>query len=308
MNYYFAPMEGLTDSIYRQTHHKYFSGVDAYYMPFLSPTIHRSLTHKEDRELPLAQQMPFRAVPQVLTKVSEDFLWAAQVCRDRGYDEVNLNAGCPSGTVVSKGKGSGMLRDVQALDRFLEAIFSGSSLPISVKTRIGMENSDEFPALLEVFNRYPIKELTIHPRVRKQFYDGTVNLEMFRYAADHSRNPLCYNGDILSMAQAKQIADQFPNVHSIMIGRGLVADPGMLCGGTDEKALEGFMNELMDIYTLEFGGARNAIFRLKENWGFLHSRFEGCDKLWKQLRKCTDAAQFRSITTEIFHTLPLKNG
>lgn len=308
MNYYFAPMEGLTDSIYRQTHHKYFSGVDAYYMPFLSPTIHRSLTHKEDRELPLAQQMPFRAVPQVLTKVSEDFLWAAQVCRDRGYDEVNLNVGCPSGTVVSKGKGSGMLRDVQALDRFLEAIFSGSSLPISVKTRIGMENSDEFPALLEVFNRYPIKELTIHPRVRKQFYDGTVNLEMFRYAADHSRNPLCYNGDILSMAQAKQIADQFPNVHSIMIGRGLVADPGMLCGGTDVKALEGFMNELMDIYTLEFGGARNAIFRLKENWGFLHSRFEGCDKLWKQLRKCTDAAQFRSITTEIFHTLPLKNG
>lgn len=306
MNYYFAPMEGLTDSIYRQTHHKYFSGVDAYYMPFLSPTIHRSLTHKEDRELPMADSMPFRAVPQVLTKVSEDFLWAAQVCHDRGYDEVNLNVGCPSGTVVSKGKGSGMLRDAAALDKFLDEIFSASSLPISVKTRLGIENSSEFPALLEIYNQYPIKELTIHPRVRKQFYDGSVDLNMFRYAAEHSRNPLCYNGDILSVSQADRLAGQFPGVGSIMIGRGLVADPGMLCGGTDVKALEGFMNELMDIYTVEFGGARNAIFRLKENWGFLHHRFEGCDKLWKRLRKSTDAAEFRAITTEIFQTLPLK--
>jgi tRNA-dihydrouridine synthase len=254
----------------------------------------------------MADSMPFRAVPQVLTRVSEDFLWAAQVCRDRGYDEVNLNVGCPSGTVVSKGKGSGMLRNVSALDRFLDEIFSASSLAISVKTRLGMENSNEFPALLEVYNQYPIKELTIHPRVRKQFYDGTVDLEMFRYAAEHSRNPLCYNGDILSVSQAEHLAGQFPGVQSIMIGRGLVADPGMLCGGTDVKALEGFMNELMDIYTVEFGGARNAIFRLKENWGFLHSRFEGCDKLWKRLRKCTDATEFRAITTEIFQTLPLK--
>ncbi len=308
MNYYFAPMEGLTDSIYRQTHHKYFSGVDAYYMPFLSPTIHRSLTHKEDRELPMADSMPFRAVPQVLTKVSEDFLWAAQVCLDRGYDEVNLNVGCPSGTVVSKGKGSGMLRDVNALDAFLAEIFASAPLPISVKTRLGLENSEEFPALLEVFNRYPIKELTIHPRVRKQFYDGTVDMDQFAYAARNSRNPLCYNGDILTVSQAEQLAQAYPDVQSIMIGRGLVADPGMLCGGTDVKALEGFMNELMDIYTVEFGGARNAIFRLKENWGFLHHRFEGSEKLWKRLRKSTDAGEFRSITTEIFQTLPLKNN
>ena len=306
MTYYFAPMEGLTDSIYRRTHHKYFPGVDAYYMPFLSPTIHRSLTHKEDRELPLADTMPFRAVPQILTKVPEDFLWAAQVCADRGYDEVNLNIGCPSGTVVSKGKGSGMLRDVAALDAFLETIFAGTSLPVSVKTRLGLEKPEEFPALLEVFNRYPIRELTIHPRVRKQFYDGSVHMEQFRYAAANSRNPLCYNGDILTLSQAEALAAEFPQIQSIMIGRGLIADPGMLSGGTDVKALESFMNELMDIYTVEFGGARNAIFRLKENWGFLHSRFEGSEKLWKELRKCTDAAQFRTITNQIFHTLPLK--
>ena len=306
MRYYFAPMEGLTDSIYRRLHHKYFPGVDRYYMPFLSPTIHRQLTHKEDRELPMADSVGFVAVPQVLTKVPEDFLWAAEVCRDRGYDEVNLNIGCPSGTVVSKGKGSGMLRDPNALDRFLEEVFSKSPLPISVKTRLGLEKSEEFPSILEVLNRYPIRELTIHPRVRKQFYDGAVDMELFDYAAKNSVNPLCYNGDILTLSQAEALQEKYPEIQSVMIGRGLIADPGMLSGGTDKAALEGFMNELMAVYEVEFGGSRNAIFRLKENWGFLHSRFEGCDKLWKRLRKTTDAAEFKSITAEIFHTLPLK--
>ena len=306
MRYYFAPMEGLTDSIYRRLHHKYFPGVDRYYMPFLSPTIHRQLTHKEDRELPLADSVPFAAVPQVLTKVPEDFLWAAEVCRDRGYDEVNLNIGCPSGPVVSKGKGSGILRDAAALDKFLEAVFAASPLPISVKTRLGLEKREEFPGILEVLNRYPIKELTIHPRVRKQFYDGTVDMEMFDYAVRNSVNPLCYNGDILSPEQAAVLQETYPQIQSVMIGRGLIADPGMLSGGTDKAALEGFMNELMAVYEVEFGGSRNAIFRLKENWGFLHSRFEGCDKLWKRLRKTTDAAEFKSISAEIFHTLPLK--
>ena len=306
MRYYFAPMEGLTDSIYRRLHHKHFSGVDRYYMPFLSPTIHRSLTHREDRELPMAQSEAFHAVPQVLTKVSADFLWAAQVCLDRGYDEVNLNLGCPSGTVVSKGKGSGMLRDLNALDRFLEEIFTASPLPISVKTRLGLERSEEFPAILDIYNRYPIQELTIHPRVRKQFYSGNVDMELFRYAAENSRNPLCYNGDLTSMAQIEAFRVQFPGIESVMIGRGLVADPGLLCGGTDKAALEAFMNDLLEEYTITFGGSRNAMFRLKENWGLLHPRFENVDKLWKRLRKTTDLAEYKAITAEIFHTLPLK--
>ena len=308
MRYYFAPMEGLTDSIFRRLHHKYFPGVDRYYMPFLSPTIHRTLTHKEDRELPMADSVAFAAVPQVLTKVAEDFLWAAQVCADRGYDEVNLNIGCPSGTVVSKGKGSGMLRDVPALDRFLEEIFSGSPVPISVKTRLGLESPQEFPAILEVLNRYPIKELTVHPRVRKQFYDGSVHMDMFGYAAANSRNPLCYNGDIQSKAQAEAIAERYPQVQSIMIGRGLIADPGMLSGGTDMAALEGFLSELLSVYEVEFGGSRNAMFRMKENWGFLHSRFEGSDKLWKALRKTTDAAEFKSLSAQILHTCPFRSN
>ena len=306
MNYYFAPMEGLTDSIYRLQHHRFFSGVDRYYMPFFSPTIHRTLTSKETRELPRADSVPFTVVPQVMTKCAEDFLWAAEVVRDLGYNEINLNIGCPSGTVVAKGKGSGMLRDLEELTKFFDSIFAVSSLPVTVKTRIGLESPEEFPAVLELYNRYPIKELTIHPRVRKQFYEGQVHREWFTYAVQHSTIPLCFNGDIRTLSDVSVLQEEYPGLNAVMIGRGLIADPGMLVGGTDIGTLESFLNALMDDYAVEFASCRNALFRMKENWAYLHDRFTGSDKLWKKMRKTTDAAEFRRLSAELLHTCPMK--
>ena len=158
MRYYFAPLEGLTDSIFRSLHSKYFPGVDRYYTPFLSPTVHRGLTAREAREIPRADTLTYEAVPQLLTKVAEDFLWLAGVCADLGYKEVNLNTGCPSGTVVSKGKGSGMLRNPEDLDRFLEAVFAGCPIDITVKTRLGLEKPEEFIPLLEERFDFVIKK------------------------------------------------------------------------------------------------------------------------------------------------------
>ena len=304
MRYYFAPMEGLTDSIYRRVHHEHFSGVDAYYMPFISPTVHRCLTNREAREVPFADTVPFRAVPQLMTKVADDFLWAAGECRNRGYDEVNLNVGCPSGTVVAKKKGSGMLEDPDNLDRFLDAIFAASPLPISVKTRLGLTDPQEFPRILEIYNQYPIKELTVHPRVRKQFYDGDVDMEMFRYALENSKNPLCFNGNLRNLTEVKAFEKEFPQVEAVMIGRGLIGNPAMLEPG-GEKKLEDFHNALLETYIVEFGGPRNAMFRMKENWRHMICMFDGSDKLWKKLRKCTDVNEYRSIVGEIFHTLPM---
>lgn len=307
MRYYFAPMEGLTDSIYRRLHHHFFGGVDRYYMPFLSPTMHRTLSSKEDRELPMADSVDFTAIPQILTKSAEDFLWAANLCHNRGYEEVNLNVGCPSGTVVAKGKGAGMLADPDGLDRFLDTVFQTTPLPISVKTRLGISDPNEFPTILEVFNRYPIRELIIHPRLRKQFYQGDVDLEMFRYAATNSKNPLCYNGNLSSKTDCEDIAAKFPTVESVMLGRSLVADPGMLLAdGTNQRTLEAFHNALLEEYLVAFGGSRNAMFRLKENWSYWLTRFENSEKLAKHLRKTTDIGEYRSITREIFHTLSLK--
>ncbi len=307
MQYYFAPLEGLTDYVYRSLHRKYFPGVDRYYTPFFSPTVHRTLTPREARELPPANAIDGFVVPQLLTKVAEDFVWMAHQCRDLGYWQVNLNLGCPSGTVTAKGKGAGMLREPDTLDRFLEEIYRDSPLPISIKTRIGFSSPEEWPALLDIFNRYPVCELIIHPRVRTAFYAGTPDMDAFSYGVQAATMPVCYNGDIRNLQQAEDIAKQFPSVQAVMIGRGLIADPGMLTpGGTQLSQLEAFYAELTEAYVENFGGPRNAMFRMKEHWGMLQHSFEGGEKLFKALRKTTDLGQYKQLTRQIFQTLTLK--
>ena len=306
MRYYYAPLEGITDATFRRLHHKYFPGVDRYFMPFISPTIHRCLTNREARELPKADSVGFAAVPQLLGKNVEDMLWAMEVCADQGYDEVNINLGCPSGTVVSKGKGSGMLSDLLSLDAFLEAIYARAPLPISLKTRIGVNDSENWEKILEIYRDYPVKELTVHPRIRKAFYKGECDLTAFARSVENAPFPVCYNGSINSLEDAEKIAARFPSVESIMIGRGLVADPGMLSGGTDREILKAFLNELSDTYCTVFGSKRNAIYRMKDNWHYLISLFEGSDKLWKEMRKSTDYDRFMAIANEIITTLPMR--
>ena len=307
MRYYYAPMDGITDATFRRLHAKYFPGVDRYFMPFLSPTIHRTLTHREARELPRADSVDFVAVPQLLGKNVEDMLWAIGVCADQGYDEVNINLGCPSGTVVSKGKGSGMLSDIFALDAFLDAIYAKAVLPVSLKTRIGVNDSENWEKILEIYRDYPVKELTVHPRIRKAFYKGDCDMAAFARAVEGSPFPVCYNGNVTSIADAESIAAQFPAVESVMIGRGLVADPGMLAGGTDRDTLKAFLNELSDTYCRVFESKRNAIYRMKDNWHYLIGLFEGSEKLWKEMRKSTDYDRFMAIANEIIETLPMRD-
>ncbi len=307
MRYYFAPMEGLTDGIFRKLHHQFFPGIDRYYTPFFSPTVHRHLTNREERELPMADSVDFEVVPQLLTKNAEDFLWMAREIRDRGYREVNLNLGCPSGTVVAKGKGSGMLASPDVLDEFLEAIFGQAPLPISIKTRIGVQSPEEFSKILEIYCRYPLAELIIHPRVRKEFYNGSLHMDCFRRALETAPFPVCFNGNLCSAAQIQAFHDAYPAVPAVMLGRGLIGDPGMLTpGGTDTGTLAAFHDALLSEYLTAFGGSRNAMFRLKENWRYLLCRFRGSEQYAKELRKATDLTAYRSITARIF-ALPLRD-
>lgn len=308
MQYYFAPLEGLTDCAYRTLHHRFFPGVDRYYTPFFSPTVHRMLTPREARELPPADSLGVTVIPQLLTKVADDFNWMAQQCADLGYGEVNLNLGCPSGTVTAKGKGSGMLRELDSLDAFLAGIFRSPVTAVSIKTRIGFTDPQEWTAILSILNRYPVKELIVHPRVRSDFYKGPIHMEAFQYALENSRAPLCYNGDLCSLSQIQAFGKQFPQVGTVMIGRGLIADPGMLSsGGSAPEQLEQFYNALFDSYLHTFGSARNTMFRMKEHWGMLQRNFPGGEKLFKALRKTTDQAEFQSLTKQILHTVPFVN-
>lgn len=309
MQYYFAPLEGLTDAIYRKLHNTFFPGIDRYYIPFLSPTVHRSLTSKEAREIPFVTDRNFVEIPQLLTKNAEDFTWMAMQCQDRGYTEVNLNLGCPSGTVTAKKKGAGMLENLQYLDAFFDNIFRTCPISISVKTRLGLHDTAEFPAILDLFNRYPICELIIHPRLRDGFYASAIDMDTFHYAVSNSKNPICYNGNLCSQMQIDIFSKTHPSIQSVMLGRGLIGDPGMLSDNkTTPDRLRDFHNALLVAYLSEFGGARNAMFRLKEHWRYWFCLFEDSEKLQKQIRKTTDLQEYRQITAQIFKTLSLRSG
>lgn len=304
--YYAAPMEGLTGWRWRQVHAALFGPADRYYTPFLSPNANFEFQTKELQEIAPENNRDLPVVPQILTNRAEYFIWAAKECQSRGYGEVNLNLGCPSGTVVAKGKGSGMLADADTLDAFLNEIFAAAPLPISIKTRLGVQSPEEFRCIMDVYARYPLAELIVHPRVRKEFYDGNLHMDCFQYALETAPFPVCFNGNLCSTRQIDAFHEKYPAVQAVMLGRGLIGDPGMLTpGGTDAKTLAAFYDALLEAYLAAFGGSRNAMFRLKENWRYLLCRFQGSEEYAKKLRKTTDLSEYRSITARIF-TLPMK--
>jgi tRNA-dihydrouridine synthase len=308
MQHYFAPMEGLTDSVYRRLHHKYFGGVDRYYMPFLSPTVHRALTPREARELPPADSQPFTAVPQLLTKVADDFVLAANALFEMGYDEVNLNVGCPSGTVVAKGKGSGMMRTPDHLDAFLEEVYRRAEGKVTVKTRLGLNDPEEFHRILEIFSRYPIPLLIIHPRVRMDYYKHPIRMEYFDQAMQDYKGELCYNGGLVTADGVADFARSHPAVDKVMIGMGLLANPALCAqckgmGGLERNALRGFHDELYRGYLEAFKSERSTIFHMKELWQFMLRSFDGGEKLFKQIKKAENSDKYEDAVAEIFDTL-----
>lgn len=311
MRYYFAPMEGITGRLFREVHYHHFPSVDRYYMPFMSPTGEHKFSGKNLRELaPETQGKPL-AIPQLLTRNAQEFLWAAENLAELGFSEVNLNLGCPSGTVVSKGKGSGFLADPDALDAFLEQVLKAAPLPVSIKTRLGIKDPAEFERLLKIYRRYPICELTIHPRTREEYYKGSVHMDVFDAAAEHCEIPICYNGNLFSVQDVHNFEAAHPQIEAVMLGRGLLTDP-MLIERLHGKAqsrekLKAFHNELCEAYLENTqGGVQNVLPRMKELWFYLICCFEGTQKYEKQLKKATKWDVFYALTQEILQTAPMR--
>lgn len=305
-----APMEGITGAAFRRCHAKYFGGIDRYYAPFISPTSDRRFTPRELRDVAPEHNEGIALVPQLLCKNAADFLWAAGELKAMGYDRVNLNAGCPSGTVTAKGKGAGMLGDPEALDAFLGEVFASAPCHISVKTRLGLTEPEEFWPILEVYNRYPIDELIIHPRVRKDFYKEKIRTGFFTEAVKRAKMPLGFNGGVVTAADCRERMEEFPGCVSVMLGQGLAADPrlaarvrGLAVGGVE--TLREFHNELFESYALQFGSRNNAMQRMKELWTYLARSFGGSEKAAKAIKKAKNAEDFLSAAEGLFRNCPL---
>ncbi len=295
-HFYAAPMEGMTTWLWRQVHHRIFGGADKYFTPFLSPNATRTFQVKERREVACNEGL--NVVPQLLTNDADYFVWAVKALEDMGYGEFNFNLGCPSGTVAAKHKGSGLLGYPDELKRCLDGIFD--ALPgrrISVKTRIGRHGDGEWPDLLAIFDRYPIHELIVHPRVGKDMYRGQARREVFAWTRRHTALPLVYNGDIWTAEDAAAWDV------SVMTGRGLIADPALLRrakGGAaaGRAELREYLGALADGYAAAVGEDA-ALHRMWELWLYLSGSFRGAEDALKKMRKCRRLADYRAIAEAV---------
>ncbi len=305
MTYYLAPMEGITGYLFRQTLAEVFGPPDKCFTPFVSPNGNQAMTRREREDVLPEHNQGLFVVPQILTNRAEHFLSAARELARMGYGEVNLNLGCPSGTVASKGKGSGFLAAPQELDRFLAEIFAKTPVKISVKTRLGVEDAEEFPAILDIFNKYPLEELILHPRVRKDFYKNAPRRAQFRYAMEHTGHKLCYNGDLFTETDTREFLQEFPGCGCLMLGRGVLANPAllrMLAGGAAPKGEElyRFQELLTERYYERMADDRNVLFKMKELWFYLIRSFSGGEQYVRKLKKLQRLGEYRLLMEELF--------
>lgn len=311
MLYYFAPMEGITGYVYRRIHRECFPGMDKYFTPFLTPSQKKAMMPRENRDVLPENNQEVPLVPQILTNCAEDFIKTARNLQEYGYEEVNLNLGCPSGTVVSKKKGSGFLEFPEELHGFLEVIFQNLDMKISIKTRIGKEEEEEFSGLLKIYNEYPLEELIIHPRVQKDYYKNRPRMEVYKEAVSGSKNPLCYNGDLFTEGYFRRFTEKFPDTRAVMIGRGLLVNPALvrqLQGGKalEKEELKNFHDKLLLGYEEVMDGDRAVLFKMKELWFYMGNLFPEGKKYLKKVKKAQHLPEYREAVQGMFENLELQ--
>ena len=308
MKFYMAPLEGITGYTFRNAHYDYFHPADKYFTPFITPGLNSRRTSKALRDvLPENNRGP-EIVPQILTNRADEFIYTEKQLIEMGYKEINLNLGCPSGTVVGKGRGSGFLAFRDDLNRFLEEIYRGAEVKISIKTRLGKDSPEEFDALLDIYNQYPLEELIIHPRTREEFYRGKPNLEMFQLGLKKSRCPVCYNGNIFQKADYENLCRRFPEVTSVMIGRGLVANPALLDiilgekETVDKLLIREFHDRIYSDYAEMMSGEVPLLYKMKELWNYMICLFTNAKKYGKKIRKTQSLKNYNEIINSLFET------
>lgn len=300
-------MEGVTGHVFRRVHAECFGALERYYTPFISPPrLGSTFGQRAREELDPLNSPGLDVVPQLLTKNADEFVHAAQLLRDMGYKEVNLNLGCPSGTVVAKGKGSGFLRSPDDLEIFLQDICARSPLPVSVKTRLGVTDDGEYARLLDLYCRLPLAELIVHPRVQKDRYQGKPRWEPYGATLEKAPFPVAYNGDIFAVGDFEALLAAYPETRHVMLGRGIVANPAlarMIRGGKAATLgeLEHFHDRLFCEYEALMG-ADNAAARMKEWWSYARFCFVDPASVHLAVRGVRGQAEYMAAVEHVFRT------
>ena len=306
MKLYLAPLEGITTMTYRRAYERNFGGVDRYFTPFI---VNKKLGAREIEGI-LPENNPGETlIPQIMSNRAEDFIQVSKEIATYGYDTVNLNLGCPSGTVVSKKRGAGFLAYPDELDAFLSEVYEKCPIKISIKTRIGLEDENEWENLLSIYEKYPMGELIIHPRLRTDYYKAPIRMDAFAKAVEQIKVPVCYNGELNSVEDVTHIRKQFPQIDRIMIGRGVLRYPHLFLQIKGEaemqqeelkKRIRTFHDELLEDYRITMSGDRNALFKMKEIWTYLGESFEGADKCLKKIKKANHISDYKIAVNELF--------
>lgn len=297
MKLLFAPLEGITNYVYRNTHREMFGQCDEYYSPFITPSEDDKVNRKGLNDIIPENNPDIVIKPQVLTNSAEAFLKFTEKIMNVGYDEVNLNFGCPSQTVVKKGKGSGFLKEPDRVDAFLNDVFQVHPMKISVKTRTGFLEGAEMDNLMKIYNKFPLELLIIHPRTRSDFYNGVPDLEVFKKAFYMSENPVCYNGNIDTLEDYEKIKEMFPELECVMLGRGLIRNPALarhIRGGKNitTEEIVAFSKKLADNYQATLRSETFTLNKLKEVWMYMIQNYPEEKKIFKTIRKANKLVEF----------------
>ncbi|MCR4622382.1 MAG: tRNA-dihydrouridine synthase family protein [Clostridiales bacterium] len=311
MKLYFAPLEGITDGVYISAHKALFSGIDKYFTPFISVSPGFNLSKKEDSLISFAARNPGICSVQLLGRDASHLKQAIGKLSQAGIFDIDLNLGCPSGTVTAKGKGSGLLRSPDALKKLLDDLFASPlASHFSVKTRIGYESSDEWPRLAEILFSYPFSEIIIHARTRTQFYKGKCHTEIMDQLP-LAGIPVIFNGDIFTPSAAKELMSLKRPPDGIMLGRGIVANPALaeeILGLTvlDKSRLKRFFDALLFAFSesMPFNALHG---RMCEIMSYMGVCLDGSKKYLKRLRKAKARDEYISIAEEMLYQLELSS-
>ena len=310
-----GPFQGITDAPFRNVFKRHFGGIDKYYTPFFTG-IHKEEHAKnlQGEEIDPLYNDVETLTPQILSTDAEEILRFAKQCQQLGYKEINLNMGCPFPRVANKKRGCGLLPYPDKVESMLDRVFEQIDIKFSVKCRLGYFSPEEIDAILPIFNKSPISELIIHPRIGKQLYKGEADVECFKALIPYINAPLVYNGDIVSEDSFNRISNAVQPVNQFMLGRGILANPFLAEQIKNDKAsthdkTERLHNYVIDLYEDRLhhaGGSPKVLGRMKELWSYLMNSFEEPQVVWRKIKKINALKEYEEAVETIFKEIAIK--